>query len=154
MKLLLKNKNNFFCQKSLWNSGVHYTCMRIILDKIQYSAKMSQTHHLCKWALKYFKTTMSMIGKTWGLIKKAGWEANTLKGGFSCAIKHWNLELQFTIAIWYYNLTMQFSIAIWHCNLALQLGIAIWHCNQCNSALQFDNAIQHCNLALQFSIAI
>jgi len=29
-------KNNFFCQKSLWNSGAHYTCMHYILDKIQY----------------------------------------------------------------------------------------------------------------------
>ncbi len=35
-ELLLKNKDKFFCQKSLWNSGAHYTCMHIILDKIQY----------------------------------------------------------------------------------------------------------------------
>ncbi len=34
LKLLLKNKNYFFCQKSLWNSGANFTCMRIILDKI------------------------------------------------------------------------------------------------------------------------
>jgi hypothetical protein len=36
LKLFLKNKNIFFCQKSLWNSGGHYTHMRIMLDKIQY----------------------------------------------------------------------------------------------------------------------
>ncbi len=36
MKLFLKNKNNFFGQKLLWNSGAHYTCMRFILNKIRY----------------------------------------------------------------------------------------------------------------------
>jgi hypothetical protein len=34
VKLFLKNF--FFCQKSLWNSGAHYTHMQIILDKRQY----------------------------------------------------------------------------------------------------------------------
>jgi hypothetical protein len=33
-EIILENKDNFFCQKSLWNSGAHYTCMHIILDKI------------------------------------------------------------------------------------------------------------------------
>ncbi len=33
-ELFLKNKINFFHQKSLWNSGVHYTFMHIILDKM------------------------------------------------------------------------------------------------------------------------
>ncbi len=38
VKLFLKNKNTFFCQISFWNSGAHYTCMRIILDKILYTS--------------------------------------------------------------------------------------------------------------------
>ncbi len=34
---MLKNNNKKnFSQKSLWNSGAHYTLMRIILNKIQY----------------------------------------------------------------------------------------------------------------------
>jgi hypothetical protein len=36
VKLFLKNKINFISPKSLWNSGAHYTCMHIILNKIQY----------------------------------------------------------------------------------------------------------------------
>ncbi len=36
VKLFLKNKNNYFRQKLLWNSGAHYTCTHIILDKIRY----------------------------------------------------------------------------------------------------------------------
>ncbi len=35
-EIILENIINFFCQKSLWNSGAHYTCMRIILNKICY----------------------------------------------------------------------------------------------------------------------
>jgi len=33
-EISLESKINIFYQKSLWNSGVHYTCMHIILDKI------------------------------------------------------------------------------------------------------------------------
>ncbi len=36
VKLFLKNRNNFFFQKSLWNSGAHYNRMHIILNKIRY----------------------------------------------------------------------------------------------------------------------
>ncbi len=40
MKLFLKIKI-IFCPKSLWNSGAHYTCMCIILDKIWMSPILS-----------------------------------------------------------------------------------------------------------------
>ncbi len=33
-EIILEIQNYFFWQKFLWNSGAHYTCMHIILDKI------------------------------------------------------------------------------------------------------------------------
>ena len=36
-EIILKKINIFFCQKSLWNLGTHYTCTCMILDKILYS---------------------------------------------------------------------------------------------------------------------
>jgi hypothetical protein len=34
VELFLKNKNkNIFFQKSMWNSGAHYNCVHIILNK-------------------------------------------------------------------------------------------------------------------------
>ncbi len=34
--IILEKWKYFFCQKSFWNSGAHYTHMHIILDKIRY----------------------------------------------------------------------------------------------------------------------
>jgi len=33
-EIILEKSKYFFCQKSFWNSGTHYTCMCIVLDKI------------------------------------------------------------------------------------------------------------------------
>ncbi len=37
-----------FLPKSLWNSGAHYTCMHIILDKIWYTLSIWLTQYLWK----------------------------------------------------------------------------------------------------------
>jgi len=54
---LVKLFLNFFCQKSLWNSVAHYTCIRIILNKIRYAPWFIG----CEWIKTRFSLNLEWI---------------------------------------------------------------------------------------------
>ncbi len=88
-KIMMEKQKYFFCQKSLWNSGAHYTCMCIILNKIQYILALLQKFQAVN--ISYHQTFHGHLFQ----IRNASHSAfalikNSLDFNFLYLIKHFN----------------------------------------------------------------